>query len=622
MRLLAVLLAFVLTSAACAQQPGDSSVSEVDGEERVDPATMQASRMPYIVAGLTEREAAAHLLNRFAYGPRPGEVEAVVAQGFDAWFAAQLDPGPDPADLTARMDGFYALAGTPEDLARMYRRNGQIMREARNRGLIGDDVTANSPEGRAAIRQVRDEMGYRNGAEIFRDLMHYKLTRAIYSPYQLQEVLTDFWYNHFNVELAPDVAFFVRDFEETAIRPHVTGRFEAMLRATARHPAMLLYLDNALSVAPPGMRTEAPRPRRIPGGLTGINENYARELMELHTLGVDGGYTQADIEEVSRAFTGWTVVPVSRFQAATVNERGRQQLDRFVTGRGVVRDGFFLYVPNFHDAEAKTILGEAFPAGRGIDEGERILGMLAAHPSTAQHIARKLAVKFVQDDPDAVLVERLAGVFTETEGDLKAMLWAIAEAPEFWALPALEGKVKTPLEYVASALRATDAEVLRPGVLATALRTMGEAPYRAPAPTGYDEASEAWINTGSLLARMDFGLRLAQDTFRDVEIDLAALNQNRQPESAEAALETYARLLLPGRDLDETIARLSPLIANPEFAARVRDAAPEARPDMVDGERLDTDDPPRTRRAPTMRPDDTLALVVGVILGSPEFQRQ
>lgn len=583
---------------------------------------MQASRMPYVAAGLTEREAAAHLLNRFAYGPRLGEVEAVVAQGFDAWFAAQLSPGPDPAELMVRMESFHALTGTPEELAQTYRRTGQLMREARNRGLVADDVSVNSPEGRAAIQQVREEMGYRNGVEIFRDLTHYKLTRAIYSPHQLQEVLADFWYNHFNVELAPDVAFFVRDFEETAIRPHVTGRFEDMLRATARHPAMLLYLDNALSIAPPGTRTEAPRPRRVLSGLTGINENYARELMELHTLGVNGGYTQTDIEEVARAFTGWTVVPVSRFQAATVNERGRQQLDRFVNGPGIVRDGFFLYVPGLHDADAKTILGETFPAGRGIDEGERVLGMLAAHPSTAQHIARKLAVKFIQDDPDTVLVERLAEVFAETGGDLEAMLWAVVEAPEFWALPALEGKVKTPLEYVASALRATDAEMLRSGVLARVLRTMGETPYRAPAPTGYDEASQAWVNTGSLLARMDFGLRLAQDTFRDIEIDLAALNQNRQPESAEAALETYARLLLPGRDLDETIARLSPLVASPGFAARVRDAAPEARPDMVDGERLDTDDPPRTRRVPTMRPDDTLALVVGVILGSPEFQRQ
>ncbi|MEM6783309.1 MAG: DUF1800 domain-containing protein [Bacteroidota bacterium] len=621
MRVFVLLLALVAVP-ACAQPSGQPQVPISTAASVAD---LQVSRMPYVEAGLTEQEAAAHLLNRFAYGPRPGDVDALVQQGLDAWFAAQLSPGPDPPALTQHLERFPSLSGMPEDLAATYRRNGEILQEARSRGLIGREVTANSEEGRAIIQQLREERGYRNGAEVIRDLMHYKLARAVYSPYQLQEVLTDFWYNHFNVELLPDVAFFVRDFEASAIRPHVTGRFEAMLRATARHPAMLIYLDNALSVAPEGTRTEAPRPRRIPGGLSGVNENYARELMELHTLGVDGGYAQADVEEVARAFTGWTVLPVRRYQAAMVDARGQQQLDRLVNRPGIVRDGFFLYVPHYHDAEPKTILGERFPAGGGMDEGERILGILAAHPSTARHLARKLAVKFVQDDPDAVLVERLAEVFTETGGDLGAMLWAIVEAPEFWALPSMEGKVKTPMEYVASALRATEAEIRRAGPLATALRTMGEAPYRAPAPTGYDEAGAAWINTGSLLARMDFSLRLAQGTITGIDLDLAALNQHRQPESAEAALETYARLLLPGRDLDETLARLTPLIARPDFAERVRNAAPEARPDVIDGERLDEPDRPRpsqAMRANDRSRDDTLALVVGVILGSPEFQRQ
>lgn len=611
-----VLFWMLLAGSACSQP------TERSGASPSMPTAMQASRMPYIEAGLTEREAAAHLLNRFAYGPRPGDVDAMVNQGLDAWFAAQLDPGALPPEVTALFADRYSLARSMDDLISIYRRNGEVLQEARTRGMVPRDTRPAAPDGAAAIRQIREEKGYRNANEIFGDLAHYKIMRAVHSPYQLQEVLTDFWFNHFNVTLEPDVVLYLRDYETTAIRAHVTGRFEDMLRATARHPAMLSYLDNALSVAPEGTRTTAPRPRRIPGGLSGVNENYARELMELHTLGVDGGYTQSDVEEVARAFTGWTLLPRRRIQAAMVDARGQQQLDRFLNRPGIVREGHFLFIPNYHDAEEKTILGERFPTGGGMDEGERILGMLAAHPSTARHLARKLAVKFVQDEPDDVLVERLAEVFAETNGDLKAMMWAIVEAPEFWALPALEGKVKTPLEYVASALRATDADVARVGPLTTALRTMGEGPYRAVPPTGYDEASEAWINTGSLLARMDFGLRLAQGTIRGVRLDLAALNQHRQPESAEAALETYARLLLPGRDLDETLARLTPLIARPDFADRVREAAPEARPDVMDGEQLDEPERPRRQRARATRSNETLALVVGVILGSPEFQRQ
>ncbi|MEL6616595.1 MAG: DUF1800 domain-containing protein, partial [Bacteroidota bacterium] len=383
----------------------------------------------------------------------------------------------------------------------------------------------------------------------------------------------DFWFNHFNVTARGGNIQTALVYDRDAIRPHVLSPFREILGATARHPGMLHYLDNAKSRAKQGTQTPVGPATR--GG--GINENYGRELMELHTLGVDGGYTQQDVQEVARAFTGWTIYPYNNPQRA-------RRTDRQIQGmRGVVREGQFLFRPDWHDAEAKTILGESFPAGRGIDEGERVLDLLAAHPSTARHLSRKLAVRFVSDEPPEDIVDRLADAFSASGGDTRAVLRALVESPEFWAAATGASgqptKVKTPFELVVSAVRATGARMERTKALASYLEKMGEPIYHREPPTGFPDHAAAWINPGLLLNRMSFGLRLALGQIRGVRVDLDALTGGQEPESAEAALRSYGAVLLPGRDLGPTLDTLEQMVRAQDVAARVDAAAQAASPD-------------------------------------------
>ena len=405
-----------------------------------------------------------------------------------------------------------------------------------------------------------------------------------------------------------------------------------------------------------------------PGRPQGLNENYARELLELHTLGVDGGYTQADVVEVARAFTGWTVLPLERGGAAAGGRRsgpsgvgGMGGIGGIGEGgvrlsgpRGFVLDGDFLFRADAHDAAAKQVLGRALAAERGIEDGEEVLDLVATHPSTARHLAGKLAVRFVADDPPAALIDRLAATFTATGGDLRATMRALVESPEFWSPAARGAKIKSPLELVASALRAVGARVEDPRGAVEWIARLGQPLYASPTPAGFGDRAADWVGTGSLLARMSFGLELAAGRLPGARVDLAALaalaapsapEGEREPESVAASLATYGRLLMPERDLDETLARLAPLAADPGLTSKLaeREAAGEGETSAVDRElaalfgfatgperaRRDRgwlEVPPRDSAAAAApaaaAPPSIAGSVAGLLLGSPEFQRR
>jgi hypothetical protein len=364
--------------------------------------------------------------------------------------------------------------------------------------------------------------------------------------------------------------------------------------------------------------------------------------MELHTLGVDGGYTQRDVIEVARALTGWTVVPPN-----AGGERLRERAETPLAQRaGFVLQGDFVFRPGIHDAGEKTILGRTFPAGQGIDEGEHVLDLLAQSRAAARHLSLELATRYVSDAPPKPLVDRLTNVYLQTRGDIRAMIRAIAESPEFWSENALDAKIKSPFELVVSSLRALNADVVRPQPLLQWISRMGEPLYAYQQPTGYPDRAEQWVSAGSLLNRMNFGLQLASGRIPGVRFDLAAIGRNREPESADDALNTYASLLLPGRDLSRMMSQLTPMVHQMNLAGKIEaaasktgsttamsgDAGVERSADSAlaqPGRAADSPDgrsAGRARRAVRVRrnaaPPSMLQQVVGVILGSPEFQRR
>lgn len=593
-------------------------------------APAQPPGLPYEKAGLTERQAAAYLLDRLAYGPRPGEIDRVVKMGLERWVEQQLAGNlPENPDLTAQLGNLPALAMTPAEMSNRYPPPVRVRQEAIAAGAVSRDEKANAKEYRQKLIRFGMQKGYRPARELTNQLVAQKILRATYSSNQLSEVLTDFWFNHFNVSLTDNQCRLqVLSYERDAIRPHVLGNFRALLGATAKHPAMLLYLDNAQSTAskdartslddtmealPPRMQAQA---RKRAGQLKGrqqrrgINENYARELMELHTLGVDGGYTQKDVGEVARILTGWTVNP-------EVIGRRLPQLER-AKKVGAVIQGGFLFRPDAHDSGSKVVLGRSFPAGGGLQEGEEVLSMLAQHPSTARFVTHKLACWFVSDNPPPALEKRLASTFQSTKGDLGAVMRELIYSPEFWSAEARRAKIKSPFELAVSSLRALDADVTPTRDLYDWITDMGQPLYGYQAPTGFPDQSQSWVNTGLLLTRMNFGLTLASGQVKGVSFDLKRLNGGREPADVNQALQVYSRLLLPERDTKSVVALLAPKVNDPGFAEKIgqadRSTAATPRMDEDEGPR-----PPRQRRTGKVEP---LAQVVGIILGSPEFQRQ
>ncbi|MEE1947028.1 DUF1800 domain-containing protein [Pedobacter sp. KR3-3] len=623
--------------------------------------------LPYKQAGLTEQQAAAHLLSRFSYGARPGDVDAVVKMGLEKWFEQQLEGNQSDAELDPMLAKLDAINLSNTEVENIFPRRAQLVRFAVRDGYIPKDSVnnANRKEYAATMTKYMQDKGYRPQQELYRQFINQKILRATYGNNQLRELMTDFWFNHFNVSLSKNqCASFVPAYERDVIRPNVFGPFDKLLLATAKSPAMLMYLDNFSStgnnVAPmeepanemmaTGNRQAQSRKRlealmqkakaNAKNKKQGLNENYAREVMELHTLGVDGGYTQTDVTQAARVLTGWTIAPMGENgYGAPIKKLMERVGDDKLRQQGFVHEGDFLFAMNRHDNGEKVVLGKKFRAGGGYEEGVALLEMLAHHPSTAKFISKKIAVRFVSDNPPQSLIDKMAKTFASSNGDIRQVLMTMASAPEFWSADALREKTKSPFELAISAVRSLDATIKQPYQLYTWINKMGQQMYYYQAPTGFPDRGQYWINTGSLLNRMNFGLALASQRIPGISFDLAALNNNHEPESSEAALSIYGKLMMPERKLDETISRLKPMLNNPDLESNVAKAAaqhgaPQQMNTMANedanimGENADQMKPKGKKALVNNMPgqqagnNSMLAQVVGVIIGSPEFQRK
>jgi len=509
-------------------------------------SALSRNKFPWRQAGLTERQAAEHLLSRFTYGATPGQVDAVMKQGLEKWWAQQLAADLPDDSLNAKLGAYDALQLTNEQVVGLYPKMGQVTQMAIRDGVVNkDSVKTDRKEYRELIRDYMAKKGYKPEQELFRQFICQKILRAAYSNNQLQEVMTDFWFNHFNVSITKnDCAEFIPAYERDVIRPNVFGKFGDLLLKTAKSPAMLYYLDNfSSSVAEPEGQGEGKVAGRgrdradsaVVAALAGkgadsatvaqvrarrsrgLNENYAREVMELHTLGVDGGYTQQDVTQAARVLTGWTVYPM--------NENAQKFITRFtpdqLARRGFVHEGDFLFNANRHDKGEKVVLGHLFPAGGGYEEGVELLDLLAHQSSTARFVSRKIAVRFVSDDPPQSLIDKMAKTFLEKDGDIRQVLITMVTAPEFWSQGAVREKTKSPFELAIGAVRGLHAAIDQPYPLYNWITRMGEKKYYYQAPTGFPDKGAYWINTGSLLNRMNFGLALAAGKVPGVKVNLA-----------------------------------------------------------------------------------------------------
>ncbi|HLX84135.1 MAG TPA: DUF1800 domain-containing protein [Terriglobales bacterium] len=649
-----------------------------DKPAQPDPASNSATTSTLT---MDEQKRTVHALNRLTFGPRPGDVERVSQMGVDKWIELQLRPDKiDNSALDARLAPFRTLRMNTNEIVENFPSNQMIKQIADGKASMPRDPTkravyeaqleryenkqerkeesakvsatsdaqnsdkqdpaktgiaesdaeetrrreerraANvraqelldlppdermreilrmSPEDRRALtgnkgqradammdgmsaQQKETMMALKNPEQVVVDeLMQAKLVRAIYSERQLDEVLTDFWLNHFNVFINKGAdRYLLTSYERDVIRPHVLGKFEDLLVATAKSPAMMFYLDNWLSVGPNsmvalGIDPHHPYVRRKGKQSSGLNENYGRELMELHTLSVNGGYTQKDVTEVAKVFTGWT-------------------LDQPKKG------GDFRFEPRMHEPGDKVVLGHRIKQN-GEKEGMEVLRLLARNPQTAHFISQKLAMRFVADDPPLALVDRMTKTYLKKNGDIREVLRTMFQSPEFWSQDTYRAKVKTPLEFVVSAVRASGADVEDARALVGTLNNMGMMPYGMMPPTGYSMKADTWVNSSALLGRMNFALGLAAGKIRGVKMDgvkidsAPALNSQTQPIDAQQALLRQESSLLSGDVSQQTHDTISKQLEDPKISQR----------------RLD--DP---KRPPNV------AVITGLILGSPEFQRR
>jgi uncharacterized protein (DUF1800 family) len=571
---------------------------------------------------LDHRELAAdqqviHALNRITFGARPGDVQKVRAIGLDKWVDQQLHPERiDDRDLQNFLDRYSVLKQDQNDLLREYT---EAQRERRLAKREAGDTSSRPGQGDVAMQQ-RIALGRR---QVMGELQSSRVARAVAGNRQLQEVMTDFWLNHFNIyaQKGPPEAFYLAEYEQDVIRPHALGKFRDLLESVAKSPAMLFYLDNARSMVDStrprlasfernrrlgrGRQQVRQRANQLRNG--GLNENYGRELLELHTLGVDGGYTQQDVINVARALTGWTIKPPA-------------------TGGG------FIFRPEMHDAGEKIVLGHKLKGNRGIDDGEDVLDIVARHPSTAKYIATKLARRFISDNPPQSVIDDAAAVFLETDGDIREVVRSIITSNEFYSQQAFRSKVKSPFEVVVSAMRAMNAKPDSTPRTALAVAYLGEPIYGHQAPNGYPETGDAWMNTGSILNRINFGIAAAANRIPGATVrsipgfdSLASAPRQRQVDAVVA-------LLLGGSVSPDTRAVLlsgeNPLLANAK-ESDVTMAASTSNNDMPDMPMTDGVRQRAGARAnPFGRPNAPLpqltgiAQVIGLALGSPEFQRR
>jgi len=629
---------------------------------------------------LTEEQRIVHILNRLGFGARPGDVERVKSMGVENYINQQLNP-EKISDTVAenRIKDLQVLNMSTAELYEKFPQPGQLIRQLQARGALPTDLAearenrvkggANAAQGemqpdqakgnqaspatgnpldnekyRAVIQAYYRENGLQQPQRIMAELQASRILRAVYSEKQLQEVMVDFWTNHFNVFAGKGAdRWLLPSFDRDTIRPNAMSKFSELLEATAKSPAMLFYLDNFQSVSPNANRNQAPRRQRMLAELLnlqrrqegnptqnpvvrqppvqqrrGINENYARELMELHTLGVAGGYSQKDVQEVARCFTGWTIFQPRGGAAAAKSLLGGEEARRSA--------GTFFFNARVHDDGEKTVLGHKIPAGGGMKDGLMVLDILAHHPSTAKFVATKLARHFVADEPSPALVERVAGTFTKTNGDIRETLKTIFFSPEFNSTTAYRAKIKRPFELVISAIRALGAETTGgPGTHQWIAR-MGEPLYGFQTPNGYSDLAESWVNTGGLLERMNFGLALASNRVQGTRVNLssiAAITDHAK------VMDESLRLILAG---DVSATTREALLKQMDKEAVVSLPVQRSQMDQTatPPPASEMEGPPpggpgaRQQQRPRVEAtiNDPVTKVVGLILGTPEFQRQ
>jgi uncharacterized protein (DUF1800 family) len=615
---------------------------------------------PLSAAQMDPSKRALHALNRLTFGPRPGDVQRVEAIGIDHWIDEQLHPDKiNDSALETRLIPLRTLRMDTKEIVENFPPNPVIRAVANGKQSLPSDplkravyqaqlerfqtaqqkkdgsTSAPQPdENQSAIDAKTEElldmppdervkallklspeeqhaltMSLKGGQRdqflqgmnpkqretvqaldnpqnvVAQELVQAKLLRAIYSERQLQEVMTDFWFNHFNVFIGKDAdRYLLTSYERDVIRSHAFGKFEDLLVATAQSPAMLFYLDNWLSVGPNsdvanGIRNDKDHKRRAPSSVSvkqskgkrnGLNENYGRELMELHTLGVNGGYSQQDVTEVARVFTGWTL-------------------------KEPRKGGGFTFEERMHEPGEKLVLGHRIKP-KGEKEGLEVLHILAHQPATAKFVCTKIAVRFVSDDPPPALVDRMSQTFLKKDGDIREVLKTMFDSPEFWAPETYRAKVKTPLEFVVSSVRASSADVTETLPLANQLQKMGMQLYGMQPPTGYPMKASAWINSAALLDRMNFGMALTADKIRGVTVD---------PERLEGSPDSR-------RDAQSTLAVM-------ENSLLAGDVSPQTH--QVISARLQDPKISRRRLDDSSRPPNAAA-IEGLLIGSPEFQRR
>ena len=559
-------------------------------------------------ARLDHRELAAdqqiiQALNRLTFGPRPGDAQKVRAMGLDKWIDLQLHPEKINNSSFDQFASRYDLLKQDQSVAL-----GEFAQARRERQMAKRD-RADSAQMTREDRTALQKYGLER-RKFMGQLQSERVASAVASERQLQEVMTDFWLNHFNVFAGkgPPQPYYLVEYKRDVISPNALGNFRTLLGAVAKSPAMLFYLDNARSMADSSRPHLAGRGR---GGLlqrrpqqaraTGLNENYGRELLELHTLGVDGGYTQQDVLNVARALTGWTIKPPA-------------------TGGG------FIFRPEMHDAGEKIVLGRKLAAGRGMEDGEDVLDIVARSPATARYVTTKLVRRFVADDPPQALIDDAAAVFLKTKGDIREVVRTIVTSNEFYSQRAFRSKVKSPFEVVVSAMRALNAQPDPTPRTGQVVAFLGQPIYGHQAPNGYPETGDAWMNTGAILNRINFGMAVAAN--RIPGLDFAALPTIDSVRNAprQKQVDAVVSLLLSGSASPDT---RTVLIKgeNPLATTALADSV-----DMTMGASGGDDmmaPADRQRRANQLAlgrgpiPQlDGVAQIVGLALGSPEFQRR
>jgi uncharacterized protein (DUF1800 family) len=582
---------------------------------------------------MTKDQRVAHVLSRLTFGGRPGDFEKVKAMGVDAFIAQQLDPdsldnsevikrlrrlptlgmatpviieqytppkpgaspstAPTPDKSAASAPNLVAQNALAAPNAAMTAMPSETQMEAKKDGPERKPgaVAENKDAGKMPAPSVaKPSPPPKNPQMVVTELQRSKLLRAVYSERQLYELMVDFWENHFNVFANKDAnRYLLTSYDRETIRPFAMGRFRDLLGATAHSPAMLYYLDNWRSSVARPYPARGEKPAGVDGGL---NENYARELMELHTLGVDGGYTQEDVQEVARCFTGWTI------------QKPNEQ-------------GLFLYRPGFHDDGEKTVLGHRILAGGGITDGERVLDLLARHPATARFIATKLARRFISDDPPQSVIDRAAAVFLKTDGSIPETLRAIVTSSEFFSSNTYRAKMRSPFEYVAAAMRGVSADTDADRPVLDAISRMGQPLFGRVTPDGYGDRTSQWLSSGAMVARFNFASALANNQIKGTKIDFTKLLSGIDQANKDSVTIKLTGLMVFGDVSSGTRAALEK--AKRAEAAGNANAATETSSANVSV----AYDP---KAAPTAvaanRPAPYVAELLTLLIGSPEFQQR